>query len=62
MKYMLLVHHDEEAFAKRDESERQQLLQESVQLANRLHSDWEISKCRAAASEFGNSLRSGPQQ
>ena len=39
MKYMLLVHHDEEAFAKRDESERQQLLQESVQLANQLHSD-----------------------
>ena len=39
MKYMLLVHHDEEAFAKRDESERQQLLKESVQLANRLHSD-----------------------
>jgi hypothetical protein len=38
MKFMLLVHHDEEAFRKRDESERQQLLQESVQLANQLHS------------------------
>jgi hypothetical protein len=38
MKYMLLVHHDEEAFGKRSESERQQLLQESVQLANQLHS------------------------
>ena len=37
MKYMLLVHHDEEAFSKRSEAERQQLLQESVQLANQLH-------------------------
>ncbi len=38
MKYMLLVHHDEVTFAERSESERQQLLQESVQLANQLHS------------------------
>lgn len=37
MKFMLLVHHDEEAFRQRDESEREQLLQESVQLANQLH-------------------------
>lgn len=37
MKYMLLVHHDEDAFRKRSESERKQLLQESVQLANQLH-------------------------
>lgn len=39
MKYMLLVHHDEEAFGKRSEAERQQLLQESVQLANQLHAN-----------------------
>ena len=39
MKYMLLVHHDEEAFGKRSEAERQHLLQESVQLANQLHSN-----------------------
>lgn len=38
MKYMLLVHHDEVTFAKRSESERRQLIQESVQLANDLHS------------------------
>jgi len=38
MKYILLVHHDEEAFSRRSEPERQQLLQESVQLANQLHS------------------------
>jgi hypothetical protein len=37
MKYMLLVHHDEEAFSKRSEAERQHMLQESVQLANQLH-------------------------
>jgi hypothetical protein len=37
MRYMLLVHHDEEAFRKRNETERQQMLQESVQLANQLH-------------------------
>ena len=37
MKYLLLVHHDEEAFGKRSEAERQHLIQESVQLANHLH-------------------------
>jgi hypothetical protein len=37
MKYMLLVHHDQEAFARRSEAERNSLLQESVQLANQLH-------------------------
>jgi hypothetical protein len=35
--YMLLVHHDEEAFGKRREAERQQMLQESVQLTQQLH-------------------------
>ncbi len=39
MKYMLLVHHDEETFNQRSESERSGLLQESVQLANQLHKD-----------------------
>jgi hypothetical protein len=33
MKYILLIHHEEEL----DEDERQQLLEESVQLANDLH-------------------------
>ena len=37
MKYMLLVHHDEESFRKRPDSERQQMMQESVQLAHGLH-------------------------
>jgi len=34
---MLLVHHDEEAFRKRSEEERQKLFQESVALANELN-------------------------
>jgi hypothetical protein len=38
VKYMLLVHHDEETFAKRSEDERRSLIAESVQLANQLHS------------------------
>ena len=36
---MLLIHHDEVAFAERADSERHGLLQESVQLANTLHAD-----------------------
>lgn len=39
MKYMLLVHHDEESFRKRSEAEREQMIQESVQLANQLHAN-----------------------
>jgi hypothetical protein len=34
---MLLVHHDEVSFARRPEQERYGMLQESVQLANKLH-------------------------
>jgi hypothetical protein len=37
MRYMLLVHHDEEAFRRRSEAERQHMLQESVQLAQQLY-------------------------
>jgi hypothetical protein len=37
MKYILLVHHDEEAFGKRPETERRRMLEESVQLAQQLH-------------------------
>jgi hypothetical protein len=39
MKYMLLVHHDEEAFGKFSETKRQQMLEESVQLTHQLHAD-----------------------
>jgi hypothetical protein len=37
MKFMLLVHHDEESFGKRPETERKGMLEESVQLAQQLH-------------------------
>lgn len=37
MKYILLIHHEEESFAKRPEAERRQMLEESVQLAQQLH-------------------------
>ena len=37
MKYILLVHHNEETFSQRSQAERQGLLQESVALANELH-------------------------
>ena len=39
MKYMLLVHHDEEAFAKFSEAKRRQMLEESVQLTHQLHAN-----------------------
>ena len=39
MKYMLLVHHNEDAFDKVSESTRQQMLAESVQLTHHLHSN-----------------------
>ncbi|ALA56888.1 YciI family protein [Nitrospira moscoviensis] len=37
MKYLLLVHHDEEAFAKMSAATRAQLLAESIQLCHRLN-------------------------
>ncbi len=39
MKYMLLVHHDEEAFKKLSETKRRQMLEESVQLTHQLHAN-----------------------
>jgi hypothetical protein len=37
MKYLLLVHHDEEAFGKINKTTRKQMLKESVQLTQQLH-------------------------
>jgi hypothetical protein len=39
MKYMLLVHHNEEDFGKFSESKRQQMLEESVHLTHQLHAN-----------------------
>lgn len=37
MKYLMVVHHDQETFAKRSQAERDGMLQESVQLCKHLH-------------------------
>ena len=37
MKFLLIVHHDEEAFNKFEKEKRQQMLAESVELAHQLH-------------------------
>jgi hypothetical protein len=39
MIYMLLVHHDEEAFGKFSETKREQMLAESVHLTHQLHAN-----------------------
>jgi hypothetical protein len=44
MKYMLLVHHDEEVFGKFSEAKRQQMLEESVQLTHQLHAKHQYIK------------------
>lgn len=37
MKFMLIVHHDEEAFEKIEKEKRQQMLAESIELTHQLH-------------------------
>jgi hypothetical protein len=39
MKYMLLVHHDEENFARFSETARQEMLAESIQVTHQLHAN-----------------------
>lgn len=39
MKYLLLVHHDEEAFNKLSKDTRQRMLEESVELTHQLHAN-----------------------
>ena len=39
MKYLLLVHHDEEAFGKMSEATRKEMLAESVLLTHQLHAN-----------------------
>ena len=39
MKFMLLVHHDEDAFGKMSEAKRKELLTESAQLTHQLHAN-----------------------
>lgn len=39
MKYLLLVHHDEEAFNELSETTQKEMLEESVQLTHQLHTN-----------------------
>ena len=39
MKYILLVHHDEDLFGTFSETKQQRMLDESVQLTHQLHAD-----------------------
>ena len=39
MKFMLLVHHDEDAFGKMSEAKRKELFTESAQLTHQLHAN-----------------------
>lgn len=39
MKFMLIVHHDEDAFARMSEATRRDMLTESVQLTHQLHAN-----------------------
>lgn len=39
MKFMLLVHHDEEAFGRISETKRKEMLAESVELTHQLHAN-----------------------
>lgn len=39
MQYMLLVHHDEEAFSKFSKTRQQEMLEESVHLTHQLHAN-----------------------
>ena len=41
MKFMLIVHHDEEAFNKIEKEKRQQMLAESIKLTHQLHAAWQ---------------------
>ena len=62
MKYMLLVHHDEEAFGKFSETKRQQMLEESVQLTHQLHAKRKISERIATAAGVDRGHRSGARR
>lgn len=64
MKYLLLVHHDEEAFGKIPEAKRQEMLVESVQLTHQLHDHGQYvhaSPLRPAAAGIIVRVRDGKQ-
>jgi hypothetical protein len=64
MKYLILVHHDEEAFEKISETTRKELLAESVQLTHQLHDNGQYvhaSPLHPAAAAIIVRVRDGKQ-
>jgi hypothetical protein len=64
MKYLLLVHHNEEAFGKISETERKEILEESVQLTHQLHANEQYvhaSPLHPAATAVVVRVRDGKQ-
>ena len=64
MKYLLLVHHDEEAFDKISETKRKEMLAESVQLTHQLHNNRQYvhaSPLHPAATAIIVRVRKGKQ-
>lgn len=64
MKYLLLVHHNEEAFGKICETERKEILEESVQLTHQLHANEQYvhaSPLHPAATAVVVRVRDGKQ-
>lgn len=64
MKYLILVHHDEETFEKIGETERKELLAESVQLTHQLNDNGQYvhaSPLHPAATAIIVRVREGKQ-
>lgn len=64
MKYLILVHHDEEAFDKLSEVKRKEMLAESVQLTHQLHANGQYvyaSPLHPAATAIIVRVREGKQ-
>jgi hypothetical protein len=64
LKYMLLVHHDEEAFDKISETKQKEMLAESVQLTHQLHNNRQYvhaSPLHPAATAMIVRVREGKQ-
>ncbi len=62
MKFMLIVHHDEEAFNKIEKEKRQQMLAESMELTHQLHAAGQYlsaSSLHPAATSFIVRVREG---
>lgn len=64
MKYLLLVHHDEETFGEISEAKRKEMLEESLQLTHQLHANEQYvhaSPLHPAATAVIVRMREGKQ-